>query len=342
MAAQRYLILLDMNGTICYRLEEPVPGVPADLYVRHKHYYARGGAHAFVKALAGSGAYDVCVYSSMMEHNVRAGLDAIFPHEVGRAIAHVLDRRMTKPDPRGENEWDTVRDMSKVWAAHRGYGPERTILLDNEARKFQDTPRNGIVVPEFGAAEVRARKADTLKALQAYLLALARAAPTDVRAYLAANPLGAAAPARAKARAPDKGEDALFARMQALSLTAPTPRVAAATAPAPCNAAPTAATVPRGTALHLVCVEGGRFVMSNPQAGISVRGPVRDAVRLQPKMDFHLLESLVGAAELRVEIDEPKLKAWRKRAVAVPAAVPHAAVVGAAMLRIARERDGTR
>ena len=56
-----------------------------------------------------------------------------------------------------------------MWKALPEYGPYNTLLLDNEARKFNETPRNGIVVPEFGPAEVRARKAGTLDGLLRYV-----------------------------------------------------------------------------------------------------------------------------------------------------------------------------
>lgn len=115
---RRYLLLLDMNGTVCYRSEEPVPGVRPDLYVRRKFFYRRGGVGAFVSRLVGSGSFDVCVYTSMMAHNVVAGLDAILPN-YRRLLLRVLDRKMTKPDPEGENEWDTVRDMEKVLCVAR-------------------------------------------------------------------------------------------------------------------------------------------------------------------------------------------------------------------------------
>jgi hypothetical protein len=98
----------------------------------------------------------------------------------------VLDRDMNKPDPAGAEEWDTVRDVQKVWR-HLGpadYGPENTILLDNEARKFQETPRNGIVVPEFGPREVRKRDRTTMNSLLEYLLDLGAEQPKDVREYM--------------------------------------------------------------------------------------------------------------------------------------------------------------
>ncbi len=34
----------------------------------------------------------------------------------------------------------------QVWRALPAFGPTNTILLDNESRKFKETPDNGIVV----------------------------------------------------------------------------------------------------------------------------------------------------------------------------------------------------
>lgn len=44
---------------------------------------------------------------------------------------------------------------AQVWKRLPAHGPKTTILLDNEARKFRDEPRNGVVVPEFGPTEAR-------------------------------------------------------------------------------------------------------------------------------------------------------------------------------------------
>lgn len=128
----------------CYRSEEPVDGARPDLYIRHKHYYKRRGVERFVREL--SKHFDVAVYSSMMLHNLEAGINAVLSGEKGRLVAildrcgsnvsvkdmtadvgnerrprftltEVVDRNfrtMNKPDPDGENEWDTVRDMRKV------------------------------------------------------------------------------------------------------------------------------------------------------------------------------------------------------------------------------------
>ena len=58
----------------------------------------------------------VRVYSSMMRHNIEAGLNAILPEHTDLQRT-LLDQTMNKPDPDAENEWDTIRDMDKVSAA---------------------------------------------------------------------------------------------------------------------------------------------------------------------------------------------------------------------------------
>jgi len=176
-----------MNGTLCFRAETPVAGAQPDLFVRHKYYYGRHGVQKFLGELHSCDAFVLCVYTSMMAHNVHAGLDAIVPG-YNRLFSKVLDRSMNKPDPDAKEPWDTVRDMDKVWAAMPSFGPQNTILLDNEAQRFRDASRNGIVVPEFGPREVELGRSETLQELQAYLLQLARDQPPDVREYMTEYP----------------------------------------------------------------------------------------------------------------------------------------------------------
>eukprot|EP01113_Clastostelium_recurvatum_P031231 TRINITY_DN3880_c0_g1_i1.p1 TRINITY_DN3880_c0_g1~~TRINITY_DN3880_c0_g1_i1.p1 ORF type:complete len:263 (-),score=48.66 TRINITY_DN3880_c0_g1_i1:105-788(-) len=122
-----------------------------------------------------------------MRHNVLPAVEALFPRRQG--IYKIYDRDFNKPDPHAANEWDTVRDMQRIWKDTQEFGPRNTILLDNESRKFQDTPRNGLVVPEFGVDEVRARTKTTLDTLLAYLTAMANSPDFnkpefDVRDYM--------------------------------------------------------------------------------------------------------------------------------------------------------------
>jgi hypothetical protein len=50
--------------------------------------------------------------------------------------------------------------------------------------------------------------------------------------------------------------------------------------------------------------------MSNPTAGLTVRGKQPPNVRIQNKMDYHLLQSLVGKDQLSVEIDQDQFGKW--------------------------------
>lgn len=262
----RYLVLLDMNGSLCYRTEEAVRGAREDLYVRRKYYYARRGIDKFVRALGTSGKFEICVYTSMMGHNAEAGLNAVLRER--EHISHVLDRKMNKPDPDGVNDWDTVRDMDKVWSRLTGYGPERTLLVDNEERKFKDTPLNGIIVPEFGPREILSRDSSTLDALLTYMLQLGEDAPEDVRVYMRARPPFDVASSGKELTAPSTATDVLASTLAtALSLNET-------------EVDPTK--IPPGMRFHLVCIENGQFVMSGGKDDVRAsRPPTRRLSRLK-------------------------------------------------------------
>jgi len=187
MERKKVLLLLDLNGTIAYRSEAAVAGVPPLLYLRHKNFYPRMGIDSFVKEVGREGDFLVAIYTSVMRHNVMPFVQALFPDE--RGIFKIFDRNFNKEDPNAVNEWDTIRDLSKIWASVRGFDATNTILIDNETRKFCETPRNGIVVPEYGAAEVKAKKSNTLQTLQRYLISMKTdprfgTASFDVREYM--------------------------------------------------------------------------------------------------------------------------------------------------------------
>jgi hypothetical protein len=202
---------------------------------------------------------------------------------------------MNKADEAGVNEWDTVRDMAKVWSALPAFNAKNTLLLDNEARKFRDAPRNGIVVPEFGPHEARSRTQHTLDGMCAYLLELAAAAPPDVRVYLEQHPFGRAAPPTPTPAVPARAAAPLDAALAALSLGGGN-AAQKTVADAPTTPTPKLADVPRGTALHFVCLDAGRVTLRNAAHDVSVVGDTAAPLpRLEAKMDFHRL--LVDAEE---------------------------------------------
>lgn len=62
-----------------------------DLYIRHKYYYKRHGVDDFVRRLSSSGRFEIAVYSSMMSHNLEAGVNAIL-HRERHSLVAMLDR----------------------------------------------------------------------------------------------------------------------------------------------------------------------------------------------------------------------------------------------------------
>lgn len=181
--AKKPLLLVDLNGTLGHRCEDRLRGAKEDLFVRRKYYYLRPDIIPFLKEM--SLHYDVAIYTSIQIQNVRAVMDAM-DRNYRCYITKLYDQSFCKKDPQGINEWDTIRDMNKVWA-HSGNDITNTILLDNETRKFAEVPDNGIVVPEYGPQQARSKKRGTLSKLNNYLIELATVTSTlntDVRDFM--------------------------------------------------------------------------------------------------------------------------------------------------------------
>jgi hypothetical protein len=181
---KKLLLLVDLNGTLGYRCEVALKGRKPDLYLRHKNYYFRSDAVSFLKKM--SNHYDVCIYTSIMKQNAEAAVNAL-DKDHKEYISKIYDQSYNKQDPQGAKMWDTIRDMEKVYG-RSGFSKTNTILLDNEPRKFRETPRNGIVVPEYGRNEAKSNISNTLTRLGKYLILLAESNVTDVRQYMEETP----------------------------------------------------------------------------------------------------------------------------------------------------------
>lgn len=179
--SDKYLLLIDLNGTLCYRTDTRIENARESSYFNRRFFYARPGINEFISALHDTGMFELAVYSSAMKHNIVAGLDAMLTTPNRTHITHVLDRMMSKPDPAG-GEFDTIRDMDKIWNELVGFGPKRTVLLDNERGKFEKGSV-GIVVPEFEETEVLAAEEGSLDEIQRLLEDIALICPDDVGDY---------------------------------------------------------------------------------------------------------------------------------------------------------------
>ena len=178
----KMLLLVDLNGAMWYRTEERISGVKHDTFFSHKYYYQRPGVASFFEKLHALPNVQIGVYSSMMHHNITQSFDAILPNWKD-LVDHVFDRGMNKKDPNGKHEWDTMRDMDKIWRSLPTFGPKTTLIVDNEARKIQETPRNGIILPWF---HPNVDDASTLDKLQVYLTKMMKSFDEndDVRTYM--------------------------------------------------------------------------------------------------------------------------------------------------------------
>lgn len=262
--------------------------------MRRKNYYKRPGIDTFVTGLHNSDHFELAIYSSMAKHNIEAAMNALLDHKSQHAITKILDQTMCKKDPDGDEAWDTIRDMDKVWKAMPKYGPANTILLDNEARKFKEHPRNGIIVPEFGVGEVKSRKTGTLDTLLAYLLELGKEAQEgdcdDVRIYLTNNPFESFSTTATTSAALQVSPLAIPS-LDALSVSS--------------DKGAGDDLIPKGTSVNFVCNEGTKMIMKGSFPGGTLKAFVemKDGWRVEKRIDLDRLkeEAADHGSEVKIE-----------------------------------------
>ena len=86
----------------------------------------------------------------------------------------MYERKFNKDDPSGANDYDTMRDLPKVWAstrpaAARGFTERNTVTLDDSERKMREFPDNVLVLPEYDEASVLKGEDEALDYAKAYL-----------------------------------------------------------------------------------------------------------------------------------------------------------------------------
>ena len=171
----KLLLLVDLNGTMCFRTETKIAQRQANLYIRKKHIYLRAGAESFLQTC--SEHFNVCILTSMVKRNADAVLNLVNSEQY---LAKVFDREYHKKDPEGVESWDTVRDVEKIFLEENGiFGFHNTVLLDNETRKIRDFIDNGILVGEYGLEEATNDQQGSLLPIQEYLLKMAAAYRKD-------------------------------------------------------------------------------------------------------------------------------------------------------------------
>jgi len=126
-------------------------------------------------------------------------------------ISVVYDQSFCKKDPEGENKWDTIRDMTRIWTT-KSHSEKNTILVDNETRKVKECPRNAIIVTQYEAKEVEKKVAGSLNLLEAYLTTMALSSEFgnddfDVRVYMEEHPFNEEDKQKEETQKDSKGKD---------------------------------------------------------------------------------------------------------------------------------------
>ena len=199
---KQLLILLDFNGTLVFRDKKNLfPKIKGHFFATRTRYTIRPFARELVAHLLNDSRCKVAIYTSITKRNmmpVMYEFDKYFtemvrdgkfdPIQVGDgeisthssivdSSFYVFDQPYNARDPDGEDEWDTKRDLQKIWTVSKvkdaGFDATNTILVDAERRKVRDWTKNSIVVKEFDnilAMESQNGKPDNeLKHLLEYL-----------------------------------------------------------------------------------------------------------------------------------------------------------------------------
>lgn len=147
------LILLDVDDVLLVRTKEKFD------YPHFKQgklfCYVRPGAKEFIEAC--SLEYDVGIYTSMLNSNVRSVLNQAFgEHFVQYHIDFICGREYTRLDPDYRHDpkiksYDTVKFIdnilgSPIFNEKRKYNVENTILIDDSYRKVRFNDLSSVIV----------------------------------------------------------------------------------------------------------------------------------------------------------------------------------------------------
>jgi len=292
------LICLDLNGTLVYRTLEQVKSARFSFRGRNKKYvYKRRGADELILGLAKCG-FTVCLLSSMASHNVREIVSRSLSAD---SQAVIIDRLLTgeqyhkRDTSEGAKEHDTVRDVDAVWKAFPSFFAEKTVFVDDEARKFERASRCGLVVPQLGPTNFKDRDED-LPSLLKYFENMARDSPSDVRLWMEEHPWE---PPQATKFSADTSLESSFARL-AVSPALSTASVGGSLSSPSSAFSPSSPT--RGISLQFVCLEDGFFTFHGSRNNITVKGPATAPFRLDAKMDYQRLVDAAEAHGINLEI----------------------------------------
>ena len=160
MDANSFLVLLDINGLLCSKIDKNHKLFENLLTVECNSNYSvllRPNAGEFLTEL--SQHYTVGIYSSTTYVNITKILTAI-SRDWKSYVSIIADRSCTVLNPDFQNvpkikSYDTVKLLTRIWEhpihnCDRKWNKNNTLLIDHEEEKLRfNDPRNILIVEEF-------------------------------------------------------------------------------------------------------------------------------------------------------------------------------------------------
>jgi RNA polymerase II subunit A small phosphatase-like protein len=161
------LLILDLDETLVYATEEPLPRSP-DFHVGPYAVYRRPYLAEFLTSC--SACFRLAIWSTATDEFVRPVVARIMPPAVEPAFVWGRSRCVRRYDPEQFEEYH-AKDLKKV--RRMGYRLERVLIADDTPRKVVRHYGNAVYVPPFFGDLAD----ETLPRLARFLIAM-RDAPT--------------------------------------------------------------------------------------------------------------------------------------------------------------------
>lgn len=149
--APRFLVVLDLNGTLLHSAVRPLsaPERAYDVQARKKFLYFRPGLKEFLQRLYAMA--DVGVWTSAIRANADAIVDAVWTACELPPPLFVMSREQCElvPGP----GYRSIKDLRMIWRSFPAYSQHNTIILDDTDSKVQRQPQNLLRVPEYNCTE---------------------------------------------------------------------------------------------------------------------------------------------------------------------------------------------
>ena len=181
---RKYLIILDLNGTLLHRLTKPAEQqmakshpkyVPAEhkLSTNKQPVYLRPHLDHFLKTLKTNKRLEVAVWTSAMEHNAQAMINCL-PSYMGGSFKFVWGQGkcLAVPQP-GESTPIFQKPLSQVLTEYKNeFERENVLIVDDSQEKFLEEDRlNHVCLPEYSVCleDVDFTKDDALMILSDWI-----------------------------------------------------------------------------------------------------------------------------------------------------------------------------